>query len=434
MPAEKKTTKKTTKTASRTNSKQNSQTNAKRKYDIVVFGATGFTGQLTAGYLADNAPKNANIALAARDVNKLQAIVAELSDKHPELKSYDMLKADVNDAGSLQALAESTRVVITTVGPYIQYGEPLVKACAESGTDYVDLTGEPEFVDRMRVNYHTLAEKNGARIVNSCGFDSIPHDLGVYYTVAELDKKHGDLAKRQVEINGYVSAGGKFSGGTWHSAVTAFSRFKEHESFKKDNRQALKMDVGSRTVKGGSSKIHKVAIHKDLGGKVVSLWGAPFPTIDPQVIRRSAKLFAHYGQDFRYSHNVLTKSLPKLVGGAGFVAGVFALAQLKPTRKLLLNQVKQGDGPSEKTRAKGWFKVQFKTKVNGKPSIETIVKGGDPGYGETSKMLAESALCLAFDRDKLPPHLGVTTPAGAMGQALIDRLQNAGIQFATVAQ
>lgn len=387
--------------------------------DIVVYGATGFTGQLTASYLAEHAPAEASIALAGRNMAKLKNTQDQLAKQCPRVAEFALLQADSHDPESLQQMADSARVIITTVGPYIHYGEGLVHACASAGTDYVDLTGEPEFVDRMRAKYHDLATQQGARIVNSCGFDSIPHDVGVLYTVQQLTAKHGALTDKSVEVNGYVSAGGRFSGGTWHSAVNAFARFREHEQFKKRHYQQLKMPLQGRSVKAKATGLHRV-------GK---RWALPFPTIDPQVVRRSAKLRESYGKAFSYSHNVLTKSLAKAVGGVGFVGGVFALAQLKPTRKFLLNRIDPGEGPSAEQRQQGWFEVRFTTQVDGKPSLETLVSGGDPGYGETSKMLAESALCLAFDRAQLPAGLGVTTPVGAMGEALLKRLQAAGIQF-----
>ena len=156
--------------------------NREREFDIVLFGATGFTGALTAEYLARHAPAGLRWALAGRNPQKLEKVRADLADIDPELKQLELLHADVSDPASLADVARRARVVITTVGPYLTYGEPLVAACAEAGTDYVDLTGEPEFVDRMYVAHHATAEKNGARIVHACGFDSVPHDLGAYFT------------------------------------------------------------------------------------------------------------------------------------------------------------------------------------------------------------------------------------------------------------
>src|SRR3954452_1022024 len=169
---------------------------AERAHDIVLFGGTGFTGALTAEYLAANAPASTRWALAGRNMQKLEALRERLGVDVP------LLKADVTDVKSMGEVAEATRVVITTVGPYIEYGEPLVKACAEHGTDYTDLTGEPEFVDRMYVNYHAAAERSGARIVHACGFDSVPHDLGALFTVEQLP------ADVPLTVRGFVSTNG----------------------------------------------------------------------------------------------------------------------------------------------------------------------------------------------------------------------------------
>jgi short subunit dehydrogenase-like uncharacterized protein len=189
---------------------------AEREHDIVLFGGTGFTGALTAEYLAANAPASTRWALAGRNQDKLEALRERLGVDVP------LLKADVTDEKSIDDVAASARVVITTVGPYITYGEPLVKACAEHGTDYTDLTGEPEFADRMFVKYHAKAESTGARIVHACGFDSIPHDLGARFTVEQLPEGV------PLTVRGYVQAGGKFSGGTFASALTGFSRARQN--------------------------------------------------------------------------------------------------------------------------------------------------------------------------------------------------------------
>src|SRR3954463_5391325 len=186
-----------------------------REHDVVLFGATGFTGALTAEYLAANAPEGARWALAGRNADKLAALRDRLGVDVP------LLRADVNDADSLRDVAQRAHVVITTVGPYLNYGEPLVAACAEAGTDYVDLTGEPEFVDRMYLRHHERAVESGARIVHACGFDSIPHDLGVLFTVQQLPEGV------PLEVRGYVRAGGRPSAGTFHSAVGAMARLRQ---------------------------------------------------------------------------------------------------------------------------------------------------------------------------------------------------------------
>src|SRR3954470_21198446 len=174
-----------------------------RPFDIVLFGATGFTGELTAAYLADNAPTGCRWALAGRNMSKLEAVRSRLVEDHPDLTTLELLPADVTDPASLRAVAESARVVITTVGPYLEYGDPLVAACAAAGTDYVDLTGEPEFVDRTYLKHHDTAVASGARLVHACGFDSVPHDLGALFTVRQLPTQD-----RPVRLRGVVRAQG----------------------------------------------------------------------------------------------------------------------------------------------------------------------------------------------------------------------------------
>jgi short subunit dehydrogenase-like uncharacterized protein len=384
---------------------------AEREHDVVVFGATGFTGCLTAEYLAAHADPGTRWALAGRNRSKLEEVRSRLGSDHAELP---LLEADVNDRASLKALAESTRVVISTVGPYIRYGEPLVAACAGAGTDYVDLTGEPEFVDLMWLRYHEQAQSSGARLVHSCGFDSIPYDLGALFTVNHLPEHV------PIRLEGYVRVGGTFSGGTFHSAVEIMGRLRQGAKVGRQRRERESRPAG-RQVRGAAGKPH----HDEVGGG----WAVPFPTIDPQTVLRSARSLDRYGPDFTYSHYLVVKRLPVLAGMAAGAGMAVAMAQLPPTRSLLLKIKDPGEGPSPEQRAKSWFRVRFRARADG-PELITQVSGGDPGYGETSKMLAQSALCLAHDQ--LPATAGQVTPAVAMGQSLIERLQREGITFEVV--
>ncbi|MDR3418304.1 MAG: saccharopine dehydrogenase NADP-binding domain-containing protein [Nevskia sp.] len=385
-----------------------------RKYHLVLFGATGYTGGLTAEYLAQHAPPQTRWALAGRNRAKLEVVRERLAELNPACAGLDLIEADVGDAAALGSLARSTQVVITTVGPYILYGEPLVAACAEAGTHYVDLTGEPEFVDLMWLRYHEQARRSGAKIVHCCGFDSIPHDLGAYFTVQQLPQGV------PLRVEGYVRAGGQFSAGTYHSAVNAFARLRKYAKVAKLRRGQEPRPAGRRI---GSTPL---AIHFD---KALRSWVVPFPSIDPQVVRRSAAALDRYGPDFSYGHYLQVKRLGSVAGLLGGVGAVFALAQLGPTRRWLLAQKSSGEGPTAQQRAKGWFRVRFRGEGGGR-SVVTEVKGGDPGYGETAKMLAESGLCLAHD--ELPAEGGQLTTAVAMGAALIARLQRAGIVFEVV--
>jgi short subunit dehydrogenase-like uncharacterized protein len=381
---------------------------AERQHDIVLFGATGFTGRLTAEYLTAHADPGTRWALAGRSRSKLEAVRSGLG---PDQAGLPLIEADVNDPESIRALAQSTKVVITTVGPYINYGEALVAACAAAGTDYVDLTGEPEFVDLMWLRYHEQAQQTGARLVHSCGFDSIPYDLGVLYTVSALPEG------APVSVDGFVRVGGTFSGGTYHSAVHIMGRLREGARVAKERRKR-EAHASERRVRGGAVRPHR----DQFGGG----WAVPFPTIDPQTVLRSARALDRYGPDFSYSHYLVVKRLPILAGMAAGAGTAVALAQLAPTRNLLLKLKDPGEGPSPQQRERAWFTVRFRAHANG-TELKTQVSGGDPGYGETSKMLAQAALCLAHDQ--LPTTAGQVTPAVAMGQALIDRLQREGIKF-----
>jgi short subunit dehydrogenase-like uncharacterized protein len=385
---------------------------SERQYDLALFGATGFTGGLTADYIAANAPEGLRWVLVGRNSGKLEAVRSRLADASPAASAPELIVADAGDPAAMAKVAEATKVVISTVGPYALYGAPLVAACAAVGTDYVDLTGEPEFVDRMWLGYHEKAQASGARLVHCCGFDSIPHDLGAYFTVKHLPEGV------PLTVNGYVRTGAEFSGGTFSSAITGFSRARQTVSAARRRRQLEQRPAGR--------KIHSAPPRprrdSELGG-----WVTPLPTIDGAVVRRSAAALERYGPDFTYGHNAVAKHLHSVAATAGGVGAALVLAQLPPTRKLLLKAFPSpGEGPSEETRAKSWFKITFVGEGGGE-RVVTEVSGGDPGYSETSKMLAESGLCLAFD--ELPESAGQVTTATAMGDALQARLQSAGISF-----
>jgi short subunit dehydrogenase-like uncharacterized protein len=384
---------------------------ADREHEVVVFGATGFTGTLTAEYLARHAPTGARVALAGRNRAKLEQLRSQLAVINSASADLKLLEADVDDPASIRAVAESTKVVITTVGPYLLYGEPLVAACAAAGTDYVDLTGEPEFVDRMWLRYHEQAQETGARIVHSCGFDSVPYDLGALFTVQQLPENV------PIHIDGFVQAKGTFSGGTYHSAINAMGRLRQGAQAARERRQRELRPEGRR-VKGSPGKPHR--------DQVAGGWVLPFPTIDPQTVLRSARALDRYGPDFSYSHYLVAKQLPVLIGLTAGAGAAIALAQLPPTRQALLKLKGPGEGPTPEQRQQGWFRVRLAGEGGG-TRVVTEVSGGDPGYEETSKMLAESALCLAYD--ELPERAGQLTPAVAMGERLTERLLRAEIRF-----
>src|SRR4051794_5649605 len=237
---------------------------ADRTFDVVLFGATGFTGALTAEYLAEHAPDGTRWALAGRNRGKLEAVRSRLAEIDPRFADLELLSADVTDEASLRAVAEAARVVISTVGPYINYGQGVVEACAVAGTDYVDLTGEPEFVDRMWLDHHEQAVQSGARIVHCCGFDSIPHDLGVMFTVQQLPEGV------PITVDGFVTAGGTFSGGTYHSAVHAMGRARQTAKASSDRRRREPRPDG-RQVSGATMPPGRDAAR--------GTWTLPMPTI-----------------------------------------------------------------------------------------------------------------------------------------------------------
>ena len=382
-----------------------------RDLDVVLVGATGFTGGLCADYLARHMPEGLRWALAGRDRSRLAAVRERLSRRDPSLSALRLLRVDVTDEASLAAVARRARVVATTVGPYLQHGEPVVAACAAAGTDYVDLTGEPEFVDRMYLAHHAEAVRTGARLVHCCGFDSVPHDLGALFTVERLPEGV------PLRLRGMVRADAAFSGGTLASALAAVSRGAQMRRVRAERRRVEPRPHGRRI------RSVERPPHRD---RETGLWLAPLPTIDPLVVRRSAAALERYGPDFGYAHYAAFRRLPVMAGSVAGAGALVLAAQAGPVRRVLQGRLPQGSGPSEERRARSSFSVRF-VGVGGGRTVVTEVRGGDPGYTETAKMLAESALCLAFDDN--PDTSGQVTTAAAMGTRLRERLQRAGLQF-----
>jgi short subunit dehydrogenase-like uncharacterized protein len=381
-----------------------------KRLDIVVFGATGFTGALVAEYLAKSGGADLRWAIAGRSRDKLEAVAAAAlgaSGAKPEI-----LIASVDDGASLRAMAESARVVLTTVGPFVRHGEPVVAACVDGWADYVDITGEPMFVDRILEQYDASARDRGLRLVSCCGFDSIPPDLGALFTARELGPE------LPMTIEAFVQGSGKPSGGSWHTAVNAMAHLGDIRRAARGHHRGGA--TSGRKVRGIRSRVR---YEPEVRG-----WVAPMPTIDPQIVLRSARALELYGPDFRYGHYARFASLATLIGTAGAIGGAVALAQLKPTRELLLRLRQPGEGPDAAERERSSFRVTFIGRA-GDRRVVTRVSGGDPGYGETAKMVAESALCLARDRERLPDQHGALTPAVAMGTLLLDRLVSKGIRF-----
>lgn len=391
--------------------------------DITLHGATGYTGALTAEYLGTHLPDGATWAVAGRNRDKLQRVADEVVAAGGQ--APEVVVADLTDERSMRGMAEGTQTLISTVGPYLKHGFPAVRAAAEAGIGYLDLTGEPQFVDQVWLDLHTTAERTGARLVHACGFDSIPYDLGALYTVSQLPD---DVP---ISLKGFVRGNLGPSGGTYHSAIGQFSSFRESAKVAKERRRREGRPA-DRSIRGGGSLGR--AEH-DAG------WAVPLPTVDPQIVLRSARALATYGPEFRYEHYAHVKTTRMLAAGAVGLGVLGVGSQIPPLRSLLLRLKAQGDGPTPEQRAKAWFTLDFlaeskdgtdlpPTARHPRHQLHTRVSGRDPGYGGTAQMLSEAALCLTFD--DLPPVAGQTTTAIAMGQSLIDRLNPQVLRFQTL--
>jgi len=409
-------------------------TSPERGLDVVVFGATGFVGRLTAEHLARHAPADARIGLAGRSLPKLTAVREGLG---PRAAEWPLLVADSADPASLRELAAATRVVATTVGPYTKYGLPVVEACAVSGTHCCDLTGEALFVREAADRFHDVAAASGARIVNACGFDSIPSDLGVLllHQRAEADGA-GELEDTTLVVE---ALRGGLSGGTLDSMRTIVDTVRRDAA----KRRLLLDPYGlspDRAAEPELGERDSVAVRRDreLGG----IWIAPFvmANYNTRIVRRSNALQGWaYGRRFRYREVMSTgrsPAAPLMAGATAAGLAAFGFGMVLPPTRYVLDRVlpSPGEGPSEKTRNNGHFRVRVHTRTATGARYESVVAAkGDPGYAATAVMLGESALCLALDEERLPPAAGVLTPATAMGPALVDRLRAAGMTL-TVAR
>ncbi|MFI1465367.1 saccharopine dehydrogenase family protein [Nocardia carnea] len=401
-----------------------------REFDLVVFGATGFVGKLTAQYLLGAAPATARIALAGRSEHKLAAVRDEIG-----AHEWGLVVADSTDQDSLDALAARTTAVITTVGPYLRYGMSLVAACAKAGTHYADLTGEPLFIREAIDSYHEEAARTGAKIVNSCGYDSVPSDLSVYQlyrrTVADNTGELGDTTLIAT-LRGGVSGGTIDSGRAMMEAVAADKSkgaiLSHPYSLSPD--KSMDPDVGRQ-----SDLVLERAreIDPSLDGWVGTFVMAAHNT---KIVRRSNGLLGWvYGKNFRYRETMGAGNSPLApVVAAGISGGVVAgmaaggLLSRFRTGRALLDRIlpAPGTGPGERTRENGWFRMRTYTRTtSGARYLATFAGQGDPGYKATAVLLGESGLALAFDPK--PEIAGILTPAAAMGDVLTERLRAAGM-------
>ena len=380
-----------------------------REFDIIIYGASGYTGRLVAEYLqSEYAGSGLKWAMAGRNKEKLQTVAGEMNIGG----DVAILSANSDDAESLASMASRTKAVITTVGPYQLYGEPLVKACADAGTDYVDLCGEPAWMKDMIDKYDAAAEKSGARIVLSCGFDSIPFDLGVYHLQKQaIEKNGGPCAEVRCRVRGMK---GTFSGGTAASFMETMKRTQKQPEIL----GWLKDPFSLSPEKGAPQPpIHKPMEEPDIGS-----WSTPFimASINTKNVHRSNALMGYkYGRGFKYGEMVLT--------GPGEQGQKLAIGMSK-TNTFGDNPPKPGEGPTKEERETGSYDVMFIGDAPNGTRLITSVKGDkDPGYGSTSKMIAEAAMTLVRD---VKGDGGVMTTAPAMAEPLIQRLtDHAGLTF-----
>ena len=393
-----------------------------KDFDLVLFGATGFTGRLVANYLA-GAParerRSIHWAIAGRNPQKLEAISREL-DHVP------VLVADALDPEACAAIARRTRTVCTTVGPYARYGSALVAACAEAGTHYCDLTGEVHWMREMIDAHHARAAATGARIVHTCGFDSIPSDLGTWATQQEHIQRFGRPAHAVTAV--YGEARGGLSGGTAASAFE-IAEVMADPAIRRLLRNPFALDPDPDAPHAPQPDNKRPGWDPRLKMFIVPFFMAD--TNSP-VVRRGHALAGHpWGEDFEYREVMSTpgnaRGLAMAAAITGGLVGLAAAMKRPKLRELLQKRAPQpGEGPDEKTRTRGHWKVRFI--ADDRPFYTVADPAGDPGYGSTCKMLGESALCLAFDPLTSPG--GVLTPSFAMGGALVARLRNAGLTFA----
>lgn len=401
-----------------------------RDYDVVLYGATGFVGRLTADYLCRHVPADARIALAGRRQDRLEAVRAGLG---PGAQGWAIAVADAGAPADLEALAERSRVIATTVGPYSRHGGPLVEACARAGTHYADLSGEVGFGREVVDRFDTIARDSGARIVLSCGFDSIPSDLGV---LALHDAVQRDGAGDLLETTLIVTAlRGGVSGGTLDSMKLQLAAMRSDQVLRRLVADPYALSPDRRNEPDLADERDQRSVTHD---RVLGYWRAPFvmAPYNTRVVRRSNALQGWaYGRRFRYAEVMGFPDSPVgLALATGMTVGLGAMVgglMLGPTRAVLDRVLPAaGEGPSEKTQRNGYFRLEIHTRTSTGAHYVAAVEGrGDPGYSGSAVMFAESALSLAFDGDLLPSAAGVLTPATGIGRALIDRLRAQGFRF-----
>lgn len=405
-------------------------------FDIVVFGATSFVGKIMVRYMMDTFPKHDKAptwAIAGRSEAKLQALKDELGEHGQSLPT---IVADAANEEQLNAMCEQASVIVSTVGPYALYGEPLIKACVSSGTDYCDLTGEPQWIARMLKRYEKIAQISGSRIVHCCGFDSIPSDLGVWYTQQQaktaFDESCNKIFMRVRAMKGAASGG----------TVASMMNLVKEATTDKDLRRMLANPYALCPAEH-PFKVRQENLKMARYDENCQSWIAPFimAAINTRVVHRSNAMQNNaYGEDFVYDEAMLMGKGASGSIKAGALStglgGFMVAAALPPMRWVMENTFlpKPGEGPSEKEQLEGFYDLRFFAQTATGNKLQCKVTGDrDPGYGSTGKMLAESAACLALDIDKNERKGGFWTPASAMAEPLLVRLEKyAGLTFSVV--
>ena len=398
--------------------------NESKDFDIIIWGATGFTGRLVAEYIFKNySSEKLNWAIAGRDKKKLINVRDEIADKN-----IPIIIADSFDEMSLTKMTQKTKVICSTVGPYSKYGSLLVKSCIKTNTHYCDLAGEAQWIRKIVDTYHQEAKNKKIRIVNSCGFDSIPSDMGVYFIHKNLPDVNIKLDNISMRLSGFK---GSLSGGTYASMNNIITEASKDSLIRKILTNPYGLNPEGQRSGPDKRDLNKVKYDEDSKS-----WIAPFMMagINTKIVRRSNALSNYsYGKNFTYDESVMT--------GDGFKGRIKAIISVLPLIFLsakpgsLLKRIfnyftpKPGQGPNENERENGYYSMRFYIRYNDKSRALVRVTGDrDPGYGSTSKMLAESAICLS--KDSLKDTYGVITPSIAMGDQILDRLQaKAGLTF-----
>ena len=395
-----------------------------KKFDLIIWGSTGYTGKLVCEYIFKKYKRtNLKWALGGRNELKIKRLISSL-----DLKGIPYLIADINNKNSLFEMTKMTRTICSTVGPYAKYGTLLVEACIKSKTNYCDITGETHWIKEIIDKYHTKALKNKVKIIHACGFDSIPSDLGVFYAQNKMKENTGRYASK-ISMR-VVSMKGGVSGGTIHSFLNILEESKKNKSVRKIINNPHSLNPKADHISRDERDLNKI-----IYDKTSKTWISPFimASINTRIVRRSNYLMDFkYGETFIYNEAlVVGKSILSKVLGYFRLIPVYLIIKMKNSAfKSLLNLLlpKPGQGPSEKRRKSGYFKFRFYVFDNKLKAISSVSGIGCPGYGSTSKMLAESSVCLALD--KLSNQNGVLTPSTAFGNALINRLEkNAELRF-----